>query len=268
MRRESIGMSDNEIASTGRPSQLEAYLHVIHALLLRDMRTRFGGTMWGYLLQVLWPVAHVFIVSGIMALRHMPSPVGPSILLFVTTGAFPALAFQYIAREMMKGVVLNKPLTYYPQVRAFDVMLSRALVETVGSFIGVFIIFALLTSCGIQPWPTDAFTVICGYGAAILLGIGVGTINSAIASVFHGWMIGFIVVQLGLYLTSGIYFLPNYMPDVIYEYMKWNPITQIIEWVRSGYYSELSVQVDKTYTLLWGTATLTIGLLMNRRIQR
>ena len=261
-------MQDIQIVRTGRPSQVESYLYVIRALLQRDMRTRFGGTMWGYLVQVLWPVAHVFLVSGIMALRHMPSPVGSSILLFVATGAFPALTFQYIAREMMKGVLMNRPLTYYPQVRLFDVMLSRAVVETVGSFIGVFIIFGILMTCGVHPWPMDTFTVICGYGAAIILGVGVGTVNAAIVSVFPGWILGFVVVQLALYFTSGIYFLPSYMPNVIYEYMKWNPVTQIIEWVRSGYYPEISVEVDKAYTLLWGAATLTVGLLMNRRLQR
>ena len=261
-------MQDIQILRTGRPSQVESYLYVIRALLQRDMRTRFGGTMWGYLVQVLWPVAHVFLVSGIMALRHMPSPVGSSILLFVATGAFPALTFQYIAREMMKGVLMNRPLTYYPQVRLFDVMLSRAVVETVGSFIGVFIIFGILMTCGVHPWPMDTFTVICGYGAAIILGVGVGTVNAAIVSVFPGWILGFVVVQLALYFTSGIYFLPSYMPNVIYEYMKWNPVTQIIEWVRSGYYPEISVEVDKAYTLLWGVATLTVGLLMNRRLQR
>ena len=268
LKHKGLAVSELQMPQGSRSSQVESYLHVIHALLLRDMRTRFGGTMWGYLIQVLWPVAHVFIVSGIMALRHMPSPVGSSILLFVTTGAFPALAFQYIAREMMKGVVMNKPLTYYPQVKAFDVMLSRAVVETVGSFLGVFIIFALLLTCGVSPWPFDAFTVICGYGAAILLGVGIGTINCAIASVFPGWMLGFIIVQLTLYMTSGIYFLPSYMPDLVYVYLKWNPIAQIIEWVRSGYYPELSVQVDKIYTLLWGGVALTTGLLMNRRLQR
>ena len=258
------------ISAPARPqgNQFDAYLHVIHALMLRDMRTRFGGSMWGYLMQVLWPVTHVLIITSLMALRHLPSPVGDSVLVFVATGAFPALAFQYIAREVMKGVLVNKPLTYYPQVRMFDVMLSRVVVETVGSFIGMFIIFAMLTASGLWPLPVEAYDAICGYGAAILLGIGIGTINAAIVSVFQGWMLGFIVVQLALYLTSGIYFLPNYLPNYIYDIMKWNPVTQIIEWVRLGYYPSLGVEVDKAYTLLFAGTSLTIGLLLNRWIHR
>ena len=179
-------MSNLEIPRPARPSQVDSYIQVIRALLQRDMRTRFGGTMWGYLVQVLWPVTHVLIVSSIMALRHIPSPIGSSILVFVATGAFPALAFQYIAREMMKGVVINKPLTYYPQVRLFDVMLSRAIVEMIGSFVGMGIIFSLFLSLGQSPLPYDGFTAICGYCAAILLGVGIGTLNCAIVTVFPG----------------------------------------------------------------------------------
>lgn len=267
-RCEDHTMSNLEIPHSSRPSQVDSYLLVIRALLQRDMRTRFGATMWGYLMQVLWPVAHVLIVSSIMAFRHMPSPMGSSILVFVATGAFPALAFQYIAREMMKGVLINKPLTYYPQVRLFDVMLSRAIVEMIGSFVGMGIIFALFICVGQSPLPDDSFTAICGYCAAILLGVGIGTINCAVVTVFPGWMLGFVIVQLALYMTSGIYFLPSFLPDIVYSYMKYNPVLQIIEWVRSGYFRELSVEVDKIYTLLWGLVSLTVGLLLNRRLQR
>lgn len=261
-------MSRTTLPAPTVAQRIEVYVHVLRALMLRDMRTRFGGSMWGYLLQVLWPVTHVGIITVAMASRGVSSPIGNSVLIFVATGAFPALAFQYIGREIMKGVLLNKPLTYYPQVRMFDVMVSRVIVETVGSFIGLFIIFSLLAVLHLNPLPIDGVEAICGYGAAILLGIGVGTINAAIVVFFPGWMIGFIIVQLGLYLTSGVYFLPNFMPDKVYEIMKWNPLTQIIEWVRLGYYHELTVHVDKVYTILWGLTSLTIGLALNRRIHR
>ena len=257
-----------ELPAATATQRIESYIHVLRALMLRDMRTRFGGTMWGYLLQVLWPVAHVVIITAAMASRGMHSPIGSSVLVFVATGAFPALAFQYIGREIMKGVLTNKPLTYYPQVRMFDVMVSRSIVEAIGSFIGLFIIFLMLFALHINPLPENGFEAICGYAAALLLGIGIGTINAAIVVFFPGWMLGFIIVQLALYLTSGVYFLPNFMPEHVYEIMKWNPITQIIEWVRLGYYVDLPVQVDKIYTIMCGLTCLAIGLALNRQIHR
>lgn len=42
--------------SRPRPaSHVDVYLQVLNALILRDMRSRFGGNYWGYLVQVLWP---------------------------------------------------------------------------------------------------------------------------------------------------------------------------------------------------------------------
>ncbi len=81
----------------GNPlSPLESYLHVLHALMLRDMRTRFGGTLWGYGVVVMWPCVHIFMLIGIYTFQHLPAPVGDSAPLFFATGAVPVLIFQYI----------------------------------------------------------------------------------------------------------------------------------------------------------------------------
>ncbi|TGH58223.1 ABC transporter, partial [Escherichia coli] len=77
--------------------------------------------------------------------------------------------------------------------------------------------------------------------------------------VFPGWALGYILVTLTLYLSSGVYFMACYMPDEIYYYMKWNPITQIIEWVRLGYDPTIPVHVDYLYLFGWVFGSLTIG---------
>lgn len=47
-------------------SDLAVYAEVIRALMLRDMRTRFGASYWGYVVVVLWPVAHIFLMVAVM----------------------------------------------------------------------------------------------------------------------------------------------------------------------------------------------------------
>ena len=93
-------------------SDLAVYAEVIRALMLRDMRTRFGASYWGYVVVVLWPVAHIFLMVAVMLFRNMPSPMGNNPILFVATGAVPALVFQYTSREAMKAILVNKPLMY------------------------------------------------------------------------------------------------------------------------------------------------------------
>jgi capsular polysaccharide transport system permease protein len=236
--------------------------------MLRDMRSRFGGTYWGYLVQVLWPCAHIAIIVGAMTFRGLKSPMGDSAMVFVATGAVPALAFQYISREVMKGYLIHKPLTYFPQVKKFDTVVARILVEIVSSFLGLMLVLIGLLSFGNDPLPADLFTAITGYLAAIALGIGVGSINVGICSVFPGYVIAYILITLTLYLSSGVYFLACYMPEEIYSIMKYNPITQLIEWVRLGYDPTLPIQIDYLYVFGWIFGSLTIGLLMERYIVR
>ena len=251
-----------------KAGKMEVYAHVIRALVLRDMRTRFGGSHWGYAVLVLWPVVHIFIMVGIMAFRGMPSPMGGSPLLFVSTACVPALTFQYMAREIMKGVVVNKPLLYYPQVKIFDVMIARILVEIVKGFTCLVIVLLLLSSLGINPIPDDPVTAINAYLAATLLGVGLGSLNIGIVSFFPGWQLGWILPQIFLYLTCGIYFLPSDLPNEYYALMKWQPLAQVVEWTRLAYDPSMGVEVDYLYVIMVGLVSLALGLIMERFVVR
>lgn len=166
--------------------------------MLRDMRSRFGGNYWGYLVQVLWPCAHLAIIVGVMAFRGMKSPMGDDPMMFVASGALPALAFQYISREVMKGYLIHKSLTCFPHVKRFDTVVARILVEIVSSFMGVCLVFLVLICFGADPIPVDMMAAIGGYLTAIALRIGVGTISVGICSVFPRWALGYILVTLTL----------------------------------------------------------------------
>jgi len=252
----------------GKRSDLEVYAGVIRALMLRDMRTRFGGSYWGYLVVVLWPVAHIFLVVAVMVFRGMPSPMGNDPILFVATGAVPTLVFQYTSREAMKAIVLNRPLMYYPQVKSFDIMMSRFIVETIKGFQGLVLVAGILFALGVDPSPQDAAMGIGGYFAALLLGLGVGAVNIGIMSFFPGWLWGYIVITILIYTTSGVFFLPHLLPNDLYEVMKWNPVVQIVEWVRLAYNPSLGVTIDYFYVIAWGMGSLCLGLIMERTVVR
>lgn len=249
-------------ASRGRMSPLESYLHVLHALMLRDMRTRFGGSLWGYGVVVMWPCVHMGMLIAIYTFQKLPIPSGGPAPIFFATGALPVLIFQYISREVMKALMMNRPLTYYPQVKIFDLVFARVLVEIVTGFLGLLVVFSVLIALGYDPRPAEPFVAICGYGTAILLGIGIGTINVAIVSFFPGWVIGYVLFSIVMYIASGVMFMSNYMPDKIYYWLKYNPCLQLVEWVRSAYYPSIGLQVDYLYTLLWAGTSLVIGLYM------
>ena len=260
-------ITDRQVQAPRR-SRMDAYLQVLHALMLRDMRTRFGGSYFGYAVVVLWPVVHTFILVAIYVFRKVPAPVGDSRALFFASGAVPVLIFQYISREVMKSVLMNKPLTYYPQVKNFDVIFARILVEIVTGFLGLMLVFVILVAIGVDPRPADPVMAVGGYLAAILLGISIGTINVGIAAFFPGWLMGYALFSVLMYIASGVFILPNYLPEQIYEILKWNPAMQIVEWVRLGYYPGLQVQIDYMYIILFALTSLSLGLLLERHVLR
>lgn len=251
-------------AAQARQNQTDVYLQVLNALMLRDMRSRFGGSYWGYLVQILWPVVHVIVIVSLMTYRQVPSPMSEPTMLFVATGAFPLLAFKYISREMMKGYSVHRVLTWFPQVKRVDTMTARALIEICGSFMGLGVVCACLMAAGVDPIPVDITTSMTGYLAAILLGISVGTVNVGIVAIFPPWQIIYSLVALLLYVSGGLTFMACYMPEEIYSLMKWNPCVQIVEWVRLGYDPNLPIQIDYLYILGWIFGSLTVGLLMER----
>ena len=245
---------------------VESYLHVLHALMLRDMRTRFGASIWGYGVVVLWPCVHVFMLIAIYTFQKMAAPLGDNRALFFASGAVPVLVFQYVSREVMKAVVMNRPLTYYPQVKIFDVILARILVEIVTGFLALLVVTSVLVVIGSDPIPASPITAMCGYIAAIVLGIGIGTINVAIIGFFPGWMIGYALFSIILYVSSGVMFLPSYMPEKVYYWMKYNPAMQLAEWVRSAYYPYAGIQVDYLYVIMFGLTSASIGLLLVKHV--
>lgn len=261
-------MSAGQAVQSEKRSATEAYLRVLHALMLRDMRTRFGGSHLGYAVVVLWPVVHVFILVSVYVFRKVPAPIGDSRALFFASGCVTVLIFQYISREVMKAVMMNRPLTYYPQVKLIDVVFARIIVEIVTGFLGLLTVMAILAAFGVNPFPADPITAISGYCAAILLGIGIGTINIGIISFFPAWLMGYQLFSIVMYIASGAMFLPSYLPKELYEIMKYNPAVQIVEWVRLGYYPSLGVKVDYMYVILFSLTSLTLGLLLERYVVR
>lgn len=263
-----IKSSAEPISAPRKKSRAEVYLQVLNALMLRDMRTRFGGSHIGYSVAVLWPVVHIFVLVSIFTFRGLPSPIGGSTALFIATGAVPCLVFQYISREVMKGYSTNKPLTYYPQVKIFDVILSRIIVEIVGGFLSLMVVLAVLTSFGIDPRPADTFTAISAYCASIFLGIGIGAINVGIVAFFPGWQLGYILFTVINYMFCGVVFMPSYMPADIYYYIRFNPVVQIVEWTRTAYDPSLSIEIDYLYIFLWILLSMTIGFMLERFVVR
>src|SRR5690606_41248067 len=101
---------------------------VIFALVLREMRARFGQLRLGALWVFLEPVAHMAALSTFLVLRSHPSP-GYDFLVWLIVGLAPFLLFMNIALTLMGSVITNKVLFSYKQIEPSDAFVTTTSVE-------------------------------------------------------------------------------------------------------------------------------------------
>lgn len=242
---------------------------VLLALMLREARTRFGRTKAGYLWAILEPVIHIGALSLIYTSRLAVVPLGNSIILFLATGLATFLGFRRVLMRTEGGYGSNAALLSFPIVQVMDAFLGRALLELATWVLVSFLIFTTLVLSGIAPPPNSVLDMLeavvalfaIGFGAGILLGI-----TSEFMPSLHS-IVSF-PMRL-LYLTSGIFYLPDRMPPTFRNILSWNPVLHGITLFREGYYRGYeSHLLDVSYLYSWAVGCVLCGLLVEKIARR
>jgi len=248
---------------------LNTQMRVLYALMLRDLRSRFFGNSLGFLFfSVAWPLIHILVLLVINGAAGRIVPYGDSPVLYFSVGLIPFMTFSYTSRWIMIGLVLNKPLLAFPIVRITDVLFARAILEILGSCITTISLVIILWLIGVDFVPRDITQASFAFGAAILLGFGMGVINAIIGLAFYFWITAYTLVIIITYMASGVMFVPDALPEQARYYLSFNPVLHAVEWMRSAYYDGYgSIVLDKGYLLAWGVGTTFLGLLLERLIR-
>lgn len=241
---------------------------VIVALMLRDLKTRFFGSEFGFLLSVAWPLTHILVLLGLHTALGRLAPYGDNAALWFATGIVPFMAFSYMSRFMMLGIVLNRPMLTFPAVKITDILFARALMEVLSAGLVIMILIVIFWAWGINFMPLDPVQAFAALGACMLLGLGVGVINAIIAAAVPMWFTGFSLIIILLWITSGVFFVPHALPEVLRYPLSFNPITHGIEWMRSAYYPGYGAEfIDKPYLIGHGIVWLFWGLVLERAVR-
>ena len=244
-------------------------MNVFHALVLHDIKSRYFGNGLGYVVTILWPGVHLAVIVGIYSVTGRGNGYGTSALLFVSTGVLPYICWNYVSRFCMLGVMQNKSALSYPIINVLDIILARLFLEVVTCSIITFILLAFLMLNGIDVMPIHPAQAAFGLLSSVLLGVGFGVLNAGIAMIFPLWFIGYVLILILFWITSGVAINPELLPEQIGYWLSWNPLLHCIEWLRSAYYDDYPARLlDRSYVLEVGFGTLALGLLMQRTMKR
>jgi capsular polysaccharide transport system permease protein len=249
------------------PQIFRAQKNVLTALMLRDIKTRFGSAP-GFLIAIAWPLSHIMLLVGINILAGRIVPYGESAVLWFALGTTPFMIVSYTSRFMMYGLILNRPLLAFPAISVFDIMLSRILIEMFVSSCLIACLILILSSLGVDFMPVDLTMALSALGVSLLLGIGFGILNSIMSMLMTQWATVYMLLTIFLWITSGAYFVPSAMPAALRELMYWHPILHCIEWIREAYFEGYhSLILDKYYVVGVALATIFMGLLLERLLR-
>lgn len=252
------------LAPQPRPSSLLLFLRVVGALVLRESRTRFGRSRIGYAWAVLEPAAWIFLFVFLHGLIAQYPPYGQSSFLFFASGVLPYRLYSALAGRISSAITANAALLTYPVVRPFDTMVARMVLEAATLLVvmlGAWFVIFLTEDIQVIHHPT---TILFAVLATILFGSALGAFNAVVSALFPAWDRIFGVFSMPIMLTSGMFYVPNQLPPVVLDILRWQPVLHAIEWFRTGIYLDYTPVLDKTYLISLSLTLLLVALVLER----
>jgi ABC-type polysaccharide/polyol phosphate export permease/Flp pilus assembly protein TadD len=243
---------------------------VVHALIIRETRTRFGDSTLGYGWALLEPILHILMLSLVFAvLMHGRPPIGTQFFIFYYTGIIPYHLFIHTSSSMTYAVTSNGSLLQLPLVTTFDVIIARGLLELVTDLLVAIILLAGFGALGLGTMPDNFAGLFASIAAAWAFGCGCGFINAVINRFCKSWDKIWAQLTRLLYFCSGIFYVPGMMPDWIRDILAWNPVLHAVDWFRSSFFVDYEPHwLDRTFLVTVAGVTLLAGLALERALRR
>jgi len=224
-------------ASLGRCFAIQ--LRVLHALLMREIITRFGRENLG----VLWLAGEPMLFTlGVAALwsgsgLHHGSPI--PIVAFAVTGYSAVLMWRNSATRVSSALEQNKQLLFHRNVRALDVFLTRIALEIGGATCSFIVLASFFMFINWMPTPVDLLKVVTGwtmlawFGASLALLIGAGTaFSDVVERLWHP-------AAYLLFPLSGAAFMVEWMPPRLQQFVLLLPMVHGTEILREGWFGNV-----------------------------
>ncbi|NKE43229.1 ABC transporter permease [Roseomonas frigidaquae] len=240
---------------------------VIHALLLRELQTRFGRGHLGFLWLFLEPLllaSMIGVIKSFVSSREMGN-VPP--FLFSVVGYAPYFAFRAIINRATTAFQANMTLMYHRQVRLIDIMLARHLLE-MAAVTCVLIIVLAGTSWITGFMPHDLPTMVFALLLLFAFANGLGLLVAAGAA---RWEVVDRIVHPLTYISlpfSGALFALHYLPRSWREMLLWNPQANVHEMLRDGMFGDqIPAYYDVPYVLAWVVLVNLLGMAAVRAVR-
>lgn len=230
---------------------LKIQTRVLHALMMREIITRYGreniGFLWLFFEPAIFTIA-VTIIWSLIRTNYHDFP----ITALALTGYTASLAWRYGAGRTLATVQANMGLLYHPLVSIFDLLVSRLILEVLGAT-GSFIFLAFFfASLGLIEPPVDYWFVVIGWTLQIWFSVGLSLIIGSLGSIYDVVERTWHVISYILFILSGAFFLVEWLPPQVREYVLLVPTVSNIEILRYGFVGDKMIpHYNINYSILF-----------------
>ncbi|WP_025517141.1 ABC transporter permease [Bordetella trematum] len=240
---------------------------VVFALILREVRGKFGANRLAAFWFVMEPLAHVCLLLIIfIAIRQRMVP-GVEFALFLVNGVIPFILFKNITLKGMEAVSANRGLFSYRQIKPFDMVFARLIVEfALMACVYTLTLFALWWFFGYSVAIVKPIQWFLMLMVGVVLSFGLALIYCVLISLIPEATTLIKIMYLPLYFITGVIFPIWMIPTKYMDFLLWNPYLHIIELMReySIAHYPVSAQVNWEFPAAFALVSLVSGLYVYR----
>ncbi|WP_347302385.1 ABC transporter permease [Croceibacterium sp. TMG7-5b_MA50] len=242
---------------------------VIHALMIRELTTRFGRENIGFLWIMVEPLLFAGLVSLVWRIMIGPEEHGLEIAAFVISGYLPLTLFRHCVGRSAAVFQANGSLVYHRQVKILDFMVVRLLIELLGGMMAYLFIAIVLVPFDQFPLPENMGLLILGWMLYFLVTASICLIIAPLSEMSEVLEKFLPVTTYIMIPFSGTFTMASFLTPSIREALMWSPFVHCMEMMREGIWGdEVRTYYDTLFPIVFAMILLPFGLVLCRRVRR
>ncbi len=242
------------------------HFRIMHALLLRELSTRFGRDNIGFLWIMGEPIIFAAGVSVLWSQIRPPYENGIPLIPFIITGYMPLILLRQIVGYSVNAVRTSSTLLYHRMISPLHIILSRSIIELIGISLSFVVIVLVYHALGFMMFPTHFTGFALIYGGWFLLAwvsLAIGLVMSALAEIFEVIERVVAIVTYVAIPISGAFIMAADMPPKLRSMSMALPLVHCFEMLRRGYFGDGVVTIyNVPFAVAWAAGLTLLGLIL------